>query len=150
MRDRVPSLVAKAFVLPTLAVVSSISASSAFSASSAVKEDAALTRWWLEDGRVGGDGAAFDRPLPVGSLMKPFVAKAWTRTHPGETPPRHRCEGGAKCWRPSGHGHLGLAGALAVSCNAYFRALAAETPARDLATTLVEEGFSVPVPPSPD
>ena len=59
--------------------VSLFFAPTAFSVSSAVEEHAALTRWWLEGGRVGGGGAAFDRPLPVGSLMKPFVAKAWAQ-----------------------------------------------------------------------
>jgi stage II sporulation protein D len=138
----------------TVALATSVSSApftySASSAPSPVKEDVGLTRWWLEDGRLRTKGAASDRPLPVGSLMKPFVVKAWARAHPGEAPPRHRCEGGVSCWRPSGHGDLGLAGALAVSCNAYFRALAADTPARDLAAALVDEGFTLRASPSPE
>jgi hypothetical protein len=91
-----------------------------------------------------------DRPAAVGSLLKPFVAKAWARAHAGATPPAFRCEKASGCWRPSGHGTVDLARALALSCNAYFRRLAAETPREVLEGTLADEGFLVPRPLSPD
>src|SRR5207249_7386422 len=65
-------------------------------------------------------------PLAVGSLLKPFVAKAWAHAHPGVPPPVERCERASGCWRPAGHGTAGLTRALAVSCNAYFKKMAAE------------------------
>src|SRR5258706_527873 len=98
-----------------------------------------LILWRLENGAVQGPGD--DRPRPVGSLLKPFVAKAWARAHPGETPPVVGCDRTSGCWRPSGHGSVGLVRALAVSCNTYFRKLAAETPPAVLEATLRAEGF---------
>jgi hypothetical protein len=85
-------------------------------------------------------------PWPVGSLAKPFVAKAWAQSHPGEATPRFTCTGGSSCWLPAGHGALGLAKAVAVSCNAYFRALAEATPENAIVATLREEEFLVPIP----
>jgi hypothetical protein len=75
----------------------------------------------------------------VGSLQKPFVAEAWARAHPGMPSPRFRCDG-RSCWRPSGTAVLGLARATAVSCNAAFLALAAETPPAILRSTLERRG----------
>jgi hypothetical protein len=133
-------------LLVSWGVLSSFSAPSAsFSAPSAVKENSGFRTW-----RLDGGATADDRAWPVGSLQKPFVAKAWARAHPGERPPRRRCDAASGCWRPSGHGELGLARALAVSCNVYFRALAADTPQDVLASVLREEGFVVPVGPSPE
>jgi stage II sporulation protein D len=91
-------------------------------------------------GQPGGD----DRPVPIGSLLKPFVAEAWARAHPASLPPRLRCEQG--CWQPKGHGLLGLDRALALSCNNYFRALAADTPGALLEATLREQGFAFASP----
>jgi stage II sporulation protein D len=65
------------------------------------------------------------RPIPVGSLIKPFTALAYARFH-------HRfpvviCHGQSdRCWLPRGHGRLTLSEAIAQSCNAYFLALARE------------------------
>ena len=68
-----------------------------------------------------------DRPLPVGSLIKPFTALAYADTH-GFAYPTFECRGGADgCWLPAGHGRVGITGAVAVSCNAYFRQLAERT-----------------------
>jgi hypothetical protein len=108
-----------------------------------------LLVWRLESGRVAADPGAPQGPLPVGSLVKPFLAEAWARSHPGETPPRATCDARSRCWRPSGHGTLGLARALAVSCNTYFARLAAEIPREQLAETLRAEGFVVEGPLSP-
>lgn len=91
---------------------------------------------------VRGSSGPGDSPLAVGSIQKPFVAKAWAEAHPGELPPRLRCGPGSHCWLHVGHGDLDLATALAVSCNAYFRTLAEATPLPLLATTLQAEGFS--------
>lgn len=63
-----------------------------------------------------------NREIAVGSLIKPFIAVAYGRTHAEF--PRLRCYGGTSCWRTSGHGTLGLAEAIAFSCNAYFQQLA--------------------------
>lgn len=82
-----------------------------------------------------------DVPMAVGSLQKPFVAKAWAAAHPGQQPPRLVCGPDSHCWHPKGHGELGLSRALAVSCNAYFRRLASETPLKGLQATLAREGF---------
>ena len=85
-----------------------------------------------------------DRPIPVGSLTKPFVALAYARTH--REYPHYTCAGTAtRCWLPKGHGTLSLEEALAFSCNSYFLRLAAETsPAAILE---VASNYSLPAPP---
>jgi cell division protein FtsI/penicillin-binding protein 2 len=68
-----------------------------------------------------------EQPLPFGSLIKPFTALAYADTH-RFTYPTFVCRGRADgCWLPAGHGHVGIAGAVAGSCNAYFRQLAQQT-----------------------
>ncbi|MFN7952470.1 MAG: hypothetical protein U0610_12160 [bacterium] len=99
---------------------------------------------------VGAAASDAVRGFPTGSLLKPFVAQAWAAAHPGEPTPRLRCAGGATCWRPSGHGELGLARALELSCNAYFRALAADTPRELLEAVIADQRFDVPRPLTPD
>ena len=64
-----------------------------------------------------------ERDLPVGSLIKPFIAVAYGRAH--RAFPRLRCTGGKTCWLPRGHGVLQLREAIAFSCNSYFHQLAA-------------------------
>ncbi|HSD29776.1 MAG TPA: hypothetical protein VLL75_20905 [Vicinamibacteria bacterium] len=108
-----------------------------------------LLVWRLAGGRVTGP-AEPARPLPAGSLVKPFVAEAWARGHEGMDRPRIRCDGGPSCWLRAGHGVLGLSRAIALSCNAYFRALASATEEGLLAATLRDEGFLVPTPLSAD
>jgi hypothetical protein len=98
---------------------------------------------WRRDARGTVTGAPdAGRAVPVGSLQKPFVAEAWAAAHPGTPAPRFRCDG-RSCWRPSGHGALGLARATSVSCNAAFLALAADTPPAILRSTLEAEGFVI-------
>jgi len=106
--------------------------------------------WRLEEGIVRPGPRAEDRLMPMGSLLKPFVARAWARAHPGAEPPVVRCERDSGCWLPSGHGGVGLVRGLSLSCNTYFRALAADTPEAVLADTLGAEGFAVPRPVSPE
>jgi hypothetical protein len=118
-------------------------------ASAAVCSSEDLLIWRLENGRVTTAGGAPTGPVPVGSLQKPFVARAWAASHPGARPPEFRCTGGSSCWFHPGHGRLGLTRATALSCNAYFRALAEATPQDTLAATLRAEGFSLKDPITP-
>ncbi len=108
-----------------------------------------LQTWTLEQGRfILGPGAS-TAPLAVGSLQKPFVAKAWAAAHPTAPTPRFRCGPGSACWLPTGHGEVDLTRALAVSCNAYFRSLAKDTPLSVLENEFNAEGFSA-MPLTPD
>ena len=83
------------------------------------------------------------QPLPMGSLLKPFTALAYGEAH-GFHYPEYVCRGQAGgCWRPRGHGRIGLTQAVAHSCNAYFCALAAQVPAEDLSAVLTRYGMKV-------
>lgn len=62
--------------------------------------------------------------IPVGSLMKPFLAVAYGRTH--QSFPVFRCTGKKTCWLPRGHGTLRISEAIAFSCNSYFDQLVAQ------------------------
>jgi cell division protein FtsI/penicillin-binding protein 2 len=84
-----------------------------------------------------------DRPLPVGSLIKPFTALAYAGAH-RFTYPTFVCRGTADgCWLPAGHGHIGMAEAVAGSCNAYFRQLAQQSSPDAFVSTL--HWFGMPV-----
>lgn len=74
-----------------------------------------------------------ERELPVGSLIKPFIALAYGRTH--ESFPTYRCLGKKTCWLPRGHGTLAIRQAIAFSCNSYFHQLYSHA----------EPGFATPV-----
>src|SRR5216684_4574555 len=64
------------------------------------------------------------KPIPIGSLVKPFTALAYGETHESQFP-SHICRGEASgCWQVHPHGKLDLVSAISVSCNSYFRALA--------------------------
>ncbi len=64
------------------------------------------------------------KPIPLGSLVKPFTALAYAETHENQFP-SHVCRGEASgCWQVRPHGKLNLVSAISVSCNSYFRALA--------------------------
>ena len=106
--------------------------------------------WTLENGIFRARPGAEPGPLAMGSLLKPFVAKAWAHTHPGVQPPVEGCGAASRCWRAAGHGTVGLRQALAVSCNTYFNKMAAETPAAALESVFRAEGFSVPSPLTPE
>ena len=63
-------------------------------------------------------------PIPVGSLLKPFLAVAYFKTHPGPSP-TVVCHGHPdRCWKEGGHGAITLTDAIAQSCNAFFLSLA--------------------------
>ncbi len=86
------------------------------------------------------------RPVPMGSLLKPFTALAYGEAH-GFHYPEYLCRGQAGgCWRPRGHGRIGLTQAVAHSCNAYFRALAAQVPAEALSAVLTRYGVNAADP----
>lgn len=66
-----------------------------------------------------------NEPIPLGSLVKPFIAIAYAEQNGGRFP-HVRCLGTpSMCWLPRGHGDLDLEHAIANSCNAYFLSLAA-------------------------
>jgi hypothetical protein len=75
--------------------------------------DEPLLVYTLRDGRFEAPAGARLDAVPMGSLAKPFVARAWARAHPGVAPPVEHCDG-VGCWRPAGHGRVGLAVAPAV------------------------------------
>jgi len=81
-----------------------------------------------------------DKPIPVGSLVKPFTALAAAGPLPELT-----CHGTAdRCWLAKGHGRIGFRSALANSCNAYFLQLARDVDAHSL--TVVAAKFGIPPP----
>jgi hypothetical protein len=95
-------------------------------------------------------------PVPVGSLLKPFVALAYARLHPKRPAasldqfPAIRCRGKIDgCWRPGGHGSITLQRAVAESCNAYFLSLARELVDGDGAAALRDTtiAYRLPMPP---
>lgn len=80
------------------------------------------------------------QPIAFGSLIKPFTAFAYSQSHAQF--PEVTCHGTADlCWRPRGHGRLDLPHAVAQSCNAYFRALAADVQPQDEARALGSFGL---------
>ena len=77
-------------------------------------------------------------PVPVGSLVKPFLALAYT----GDWP-EFFCTGD-RCWLARGHGRLQFREALAQSCNAYFLNLARAVDSQQLA--IIARKFAIPTP----
>jgi len=133
------------FLLPLLAAVLALGAEAPRLGAEAPRlgaEAPRLATWRLEGARLEADPPAGYAPLAVGSLQKPFVARAWAQAHPGDPSPRFTCSAGSGCWFKAGHGELGLARALTLSCNTYFLALARDTPLPGLAATLAAEGFA--------
>lgn len=85
-----------------------------------------------------------EEPIPLGSLVKPFVALSYGEHHEFNYP-IHNCRGTASgCWRPGGHGVIDLSSAVTYSCNSYFRALAAGLNASEVATTAIRFGLEPP------
>jgi cell division protein FtsI/penicillin-binding protein 2 len=89
------------------------------------------------------DWHAADVPVPVGSLVKPFTAIAYGQRHRMRFPV-YECTG-QDCWLKTGHGRIGLAAAIAHSCNSYFRQLAAEVSPADVGE--LAERFGLRGPP---
>jgi cell division protein FtsI/penicillin-binding protein 2 len=89
--------------------------------------------------------------VPVGSLLKPFVALAFSRMAvPARSFPTVYCHGKSDgCWRTGGHGSMTLVPALAESCNAYFLALARDVAAGGAdALERVSAEYEIPRPPA--
>jgi cell division protein FtsI/penicillin-binding protein 2 len=86
------------------------------------------------------------KPIPLGSLVKPFTALAYGETHENQFP-RHICRGEASgCWQVHPHGKLNLVSAIAVSCNSYFRALAENLTGEQLIPVAKRFGLDPPEP----
>jgi cell division protein FtsI/penicillin-binding protein 2 len=86
------------------------------------------------------------RPVAPGSLVKVLTAVAYGEAHGGRFP-RVVCHGKASgCWLPRGHGEVGISEAVAHSCNAYFRALAAELRMEDIRAAA--QRYDVEAPPA--
>ncbi|MBI2683239.1 MAG: hypothetical protein HYX26_08515 [Acidobacteriales bacterium] len=85
-----------------------------------------------------------DKPIPLGSLVKPFTALAYRAGHSGAFP-GFQCDG-KQCWRPGGHGKIGLREAIAQSCNEYFRKLAAFVKADS--SERIAHDYSIAPPPA--
>jgi cell division protein FtsI/penicillin-binding protein 2 len=87
-----------------------------------------------------------ETPIPLGSLVKPFIALAYGERHEFKYP-AHICHGTSTgCWRPRGHGAVDLTSAIAYSCNSYFRVLTANMTAAEVSPTATRFGLSSPAP----
>src|SRR5271157_936313 len=72
------------------------------------------------------------KPIPLGSLVKPFTAIAYAGAHDFRYPV-YECKGQASgCWQVRPHGKLDIVSAISVSCNSYFRSLAANVTTEQL------------------
>lgn len=131
------------------------SSSRAFFAQSAIQilnrefQDARIS-YLLFDARtqvlLSSHWEAPSRPIPLGSLVKPFTALAYAQAHDFQYP-RHICRGAfSGCWQLHPHGELDIVSAIAVSCNSYFRALAANLSGEQLASTASAFGLESPSP----
>src|SRR5258706_14014031 len=98
--------------------------------------------WSFLDGRVTPEDGA-DEPRGVGSLQKAWLVAAWAESHPEAPLPRVVCTRESRCWLAKGHGAVDLRSATARSCNAYFPALAAETPSSRIVETFRRPGFAL-------
>jgi cell division protein FtsI/penicillin-binding protein 2 len=81
--------------------------------------------------------------VPVGSLVKPFLAITYGQRRRMRFPV-HECTG-EDCWLKTGHGRIGIASAIAYSCNSYFRQLAQDVLSADVAE--VADRFGLRGPP---
>jgi len=81
-----------------------------------------------------------------GSLLKPFVALAYSRKN-GLVFPRLDCTG-ETCWLPGGHGRIGIVEAIAHSCNTYFRQLAISVTPAEVGFESARLGLRAPPPSS--
>jgi cell division protein FtsI/penicillin-binding protein 2 len=102
----------------------------------------------LLDARTGAAIASrWEQPetaIPLGSLVKPFIALAYGEQHAFNYP-THFCRGTVTgCWRPGGHGTVNLSAAMAFSCNSYFRLLTANMTAADVAPVADRFGLEPP------
>jgi cell division protein FtsI/penicillin-binding protein 2 len=86
----------------------------------------------------------YDKPIPLGSLVKPFTALAYAEAHEFHYP-IYECKGNASgCWQSQPHGKLGITAAVSVSCNAYFRRLAESVTLEQLTPVARTFGLEFP------
>lgn len=112
------------------------------SAAAALASHSIPAEYVLVDVREGKVAAAkwssLETPVPIGSLLKPFVVAARKGPYP-----MLRCDG-SQCWKR--HGRIGLTEALAYSCNSYFLRLLQDTSSDDLNPGMQRLGLP-PFPP---
>jgi cell division protein FtsI/penicillin-binding protein 2 len=85
-----------------------------------------------------------DRPIPLGSLIKPFTALAYAEHH-GYYYPIYVCHGAASgCWQPRPHGRLNIVSAIAYSCNSYFRDMASHLTGDQMQEVADQFGLDLP------
>jgi len=129
------------------------SAQAVLEKASNARSDSLRLSWLLMDVRNGqvlaSHWSGVNKPIPVGSLTKPFVALAYSRTHIGF--PHYICAGtSTRCWLPRGHGSLSLEQAVTFSCNSYFLQLAKEISPTAMLQVASEYGLSAaPAPATP-
>jgi cell division protein FtsI/penicillin-binding protein 2 len=110
--------------------------------------DSGEVSFLLLDARTGTLLAAHwenpEKPIPMGSLLKPFTALAYGEEHQFRYPTQVCAGEAGGCWRPGGHGEIGIVSAIAHSCNAYFRKLTVDMDSEDVAPTAIEFGLDAP------
>ena len=91
---------------------------------------------------------AITEPVPVGSLVKPFLALAYAQKHDFRYP-GYFCHGARDgCWLPHGHGPVDISSAIAYSCNAYFMNMVSTLKPEDVDSMAQRYGFSLGHAPS--
>jgi cell division protein FtsI/penicillin-binding protein 2 len=86
----------------------------------------------------------YDKPIPMGSLMKLFTALAYAGVHDFRYP-TYECKGKSTgCWQDQPHGKLDVVAAVSVSCNSYFRRLAESVSPEQLAPVTQEFHLEAP------
>ena len=86
------------------------------------------------------------RPIPLGSLVKPFVALAYAGQHDYRYP-IFVCRGKASgCWQTRPHGRLNISSALAYSCNSYSRDLTSRLTGAEMRDVAAQFGLDPPDP----
>jgi len=85
-----------------------------------------------------------EKPIPMGSLVKPFTALAYAEGHDFRYP-KYVCRGSAGgCWQAKPHGELDLTEAISLSCNAYFARLAGSIPVERARSVAKSFGLELP------
>ena len=86
----------------------------------------------------------YDKPIPLGSLVKPFTALSYAQSHEFRYP-TYECKGKASgCWHPQPHGKLDITAAISVSCNAYFRRMAENVAVEQIVPVAQTFGLEFP------
>jgi cell division protein FtsI/penicillin-binding protein 2 len=86
----------------------------------------------------------YEKPIPLGSLVKPFTALAYAAAHEYGYP-TYECKGKASgCWQDRPHGELDIVAAVSVSCNSYFRRLAESVTPEQLLPVTQSFGLESP------